>query len=89
MGKKDILARMSRDGGITLSQAQKAFSSLLQGMKESLNQGEKINLSGFGSFEVKAREARKGRNPKTGTTIQIPKKKRIKFNPSRSFKNTL
>ena len=89
MGKKDILARMSRDGGITLSQAQKAFSSLLQGMKESLNQGEKINLSGFGSFEVKVREARKGRNPKTGTTIQIPQKKRIKFNPSRSFKNTL
>ncbi|MCX6566295.1 MAG: HU family DNA-binding protein [Candidatus Aminicenantes bacterium] len=89
MGKKDILARMSRDGGITLSQAQKAFSSLLQGMKESLNQGKKINLAGFGSFEVKVREARKGRNPKTGTTIQIPKKKRIKFNPSRSFKNTL
>jgi len=89
MGKKEILARMSRDGGVTLAQAQKAFSSLLRGMRESLNQGEKINLSGFGSFEVKVREARKGRNPKTGTTIQIPKKKRIKFNPSRSFKNTL
>ena len=89
MGKKEILARMSREGGVTLAQAQKAFASLLQGMRQSLNQGEKINLSGFGSFEVKVREARKGRNPKTGTTIQIPQKKRIKFNPSRSFKNTL
>ena len=89
MGKKEILARMSRDGGITLAQAQKAFSSLLRGMRESLKQGGKINLSGFGSFEVKVREARKGRNPKTGTTIQIPPKKRVKFNPSRSFKNTL
>jgi len=89
MGKKDILARMSRDAGITLAQSQKAFASLLKGMKEALNQGGKINLSGFGSFEVKVREARKGRNPKTGTSIQIPKKKRIKFNPSRSFKNTL
>ena len=89
MGKKDILARMSRDAGITLAQSQKAFASLLKGMKEALNRGGKINLSGFGSFEVKVREARKGRNPKTGTSIQIPKKKRIKFNPSRSFKNTL
>jgi len=89
MGKKDILARMSRDGGITLAQAQKAFASLIRGMRESLKQGKKINLSGFGSFEVKVREARKGRNPKTGATIQIPQKKRIKFNPSRSFKNGL
>lgn len=89
MGKKDILARMSRDAAITLAQAQKAFASLLTGMREALNDGGKINLSGFGSFEVKVREARKGRNPKTGTSIQIPKKKRIKFNPSRSFKHTL
>lgn len=89
MGKKDILARMSRDAGITLIQSQKAFASLLKGMKETLNQGGKINLSGFGSFEVKVREARKGRNPKTGSSIQIPQKKRIKFNPSRSFKSTL
>lgn len=89
MGKKDILARMSRDAGITLAQAQKAFASLLMGMREVLNDGGKINLSGFGSFEVKVREARKGRNPKTGTSIQIPQKKRIKFNPSRSFKHTL
>jgi DNA-binding protein HU-beta len=89
MGKKDILTRMSRDAGITLAQAQKAFASLLGGMKEALNDGGKINLSGFGSFEVKVREARKGRNPKTGTSIQIPKKNRIKFNPSRSFKHTL
>jgi len=89
MGKKDIMSRMAKDSGISLPQAQKAFASLLAGMKASLNQGGKVNFSGFGSFEVKVREARKGRNPKTGASIQIPPKKRIKFNPSRSFKNTL
>jgi DNA-binding protein HU-beta len=89
MGKKDITSRMAKDAGITLSQAQKAFVSLLTGVKEDLRRGKKVNLSGFGSFEVKIREARRGRNPKTGESIAIPDKKRIKFNPSRQFKNTL
>jgi DNA-binding protein HU-beta len=48
-----------------------------------------VTFSGFGSFEVKTRKARKGRNPKTGAVINIPKKKRIKFNPSKSFKDSL
>jgi len=48
-----------------------------------------VNLSGFGSFEIKIREARQGRNPKTGQSIAIPKKKRIKFTPSRIFKSGL
>jgi DNA-binding protein HU-beta len=89
MGKKEITIRMAKDAGITLQQSQKAFASLLKGMKEALSRGGKINFSGFGSFEVKIREARKGRNPKTGSSIEIPKKKRIKFNPSRSVKNSL
>jgi DNA-binding protein HU-beta len=54
-----------------------------------LKKGNKVNFSGFGSFEIKIREARKGRNPKTGASIDIPGKKRIKFNPSRQFKNSL
>jgi len=89
MGKKDITARMAKDAGITLNKAQKAFASLLDSIREDLKKGKKVNFSGFGSFEVKIREARKGRNPKTGESIAIPSKKRIKFNPSRQFKNSL
>ncbi len=89
MGKKDIAARMAKDAGITLNKAQKAFASLLDSIREDLKKGKKVNFSGFGSFEVKIREARKGRNPKTGESIAIPSKKRIKFNPSRQFKNSL
>mgnify|MGYP001573791595 CR=1 FL=1 len=89
MGKKDITTRLAKDAGITLLQAHKAFAALLGAVKADLKLGRKVNFSGFGSFEVKVREARKGRNPKTGASIAIPSKKRIKFNPSRQFKNSL
>jgi len=89
MGKKDFTSNMARAAGITHLQAQKAFGALLAAVKESLRSGRKVNLSGFGSFEIKVREARQGRNPKTGAAISIPRKKRIKFTPSRLFKSHL
>jgi DNA-binding protein HU-beta len=89
MGKKDLTARMAKEAGITLHQAQKAFASLLAIVKADLKEGHKVNFSGFGSFEIKVREPRRGRNPKTGESIDIPAKKGIKFNPSRRFKSQL
>ncbi|MGQ9672399.1 MAG: HU family DNA-binding protein [Candidatus Aminicenantales bacterium] len=89
MNKKEMIGRMARDAGITAIQAAKAFSSMMEGIKNALKRGEKVTFSGFGSFEVKERKARKGRNPKTGTEVAIPPRKRIKFNPSKRFKNSL
>jgi DNA-binding protein HU-beta len=89
MNKKETIVRMSKDAGITALQAAKAFSSLLEGIKGTLRSGDKVTFSGFGSFEVKQRRARKGRNPKTGAEVAIPPKNRIKFNPSKSLKNSL
>jgi DNA-binding protein HU-beta len=89
MGKKDFTTRMAHEAGITHQQAQNAYAVLLDSVKSALKTGRKVNLSGFGSFEIKVREARQGRNPKTGQTIAIPKKKRIKFTPSRIFKSGL
>jgi DNA-binding protein HU-beta len=89
MNKKETIIRMSKDAGITALQAAKAFSSLLEGVKNTLRKGGKVTFSGFGSFEVKQRRARKGRNPKTGAEVAIPPKNRIKFNPSKSLKNSL
>jgi DNA-binding protein HU-beta len=86
MGKKDFISGMAHASGITHLQAQKAYGALMGAVKESLKDGRKVNLSGFGSFEIKIREARQGRNPKTGSAISIPRKKRIKFTPSRLFK---
>lgn len=89
MNKKEIISRMAKDTGITALQAAKAFSSFMNGIKEALKRGEKVTFSGFGSFEIKQRKARKGRNPKTGQDVAIPPRKRIKFNPSKSLKNAL
>jgi DNA-binding protein HU-beta len=89
MGKKDFTAKIAREAGITHQQAQKAYGALLETVKAALKTGKKVNLSGFGSFEIKVREARQGRNPKTGEAIAIPRKKRIKFTPSRIFKSGL
>jgi DNA-binding protein HU-beta len=89
MNKKETIARMARDAGITSLQAAKAFSSLIEGIKGSLLKGGKVTFSGFGSFDVKQRKARKGRNPKTGAQVAIPPRKRVKFTPSKSLKNAL
>ena len=89
MNKKEIISRMSKDSGVTARQAAKAFSSLMEGIRSSLKKGEKVTFSGFGSFEVKERKARKGRNPKTGAEVAIPPKKRVKFNPSKGLKAAL
>jgi DNA-binding protein HU-beta len=89
MNKKEIISRMAKDSGTTALQAAKAFSSMLGGIRNSLQKGEKVTFSGFGSFEIKERKARKGRNPKTGAEVAIPPRKRVKFNPSRSLKASL
>jgi DNA-binding protein HU-beta len=89
MNKKEIISRMAKDSGTTALQAAKALSSMLGSIRNSLQKGEKVTFSGFGSFEIKERRARKGRNPKTGAEVAIPPRKRVKFNPSRSFKASL
>ena len=89
MNKRDMVAKMARDSGITGLQAEKAFHSLLQGVIDSLKKEKRVTFSGFGSFEIRHRRARVGRNPKTGETIDIPPKRRIKFNPSQIFKDQL
>lgn len=89
MNKKEITLKMAKDAGITIQQARKAFNSFVAGVKKSLKKGERVTFSGFGSFQVRVRKARKGRNPKTGEEIMIPKKKRVKFNMSKTLKKTL
>jgi len=89
VNKRALTARMAKDAGITGLQAEKALTSLISGISSWLKKGNRVTFSGFGSFEVKTRKARKGRNPKTGEPIQIPRKKRIKFNPSKSLIDSL
>jgi DNA-binding protein HU-beta len=89
MSKREVTKLIAKDAGITLQQAQKAYHGMLGGIKDAMQRGERVTFSGFGSFEIKTRHERKGRNPKTGETITIPAKRRIKFTPSRELKRSL
>lgn len=89
VNKKNITSKMSKDAGITHLQAEKAFDSMIIGIKDTLKKGDRVTISRFGSFEIKKRKARKGRNPKTGEEINIPQKNRVKFTPSKIFQNKL
>ncbi|MGQ9472067.1 MAG: HU family DNA-binding protein [Candidatus Aminicenantales bacterium] len=89
MNRKDLILKLMKNAGITTKQATQGLNSMIEGIKEALRKGERVTLSGFGSFEVKVRNPRKGRNPKTGEEVAIPSKKRLKFNPSRSFRESI
>jgi DNA-binding protein HU-beta len=89
MNRKDLILKIMKEAQITTSQATRALNSTLEAIKLALKRGERVTLSGLGSFEVKIRNPRKGRNPKTGEEVAIPTKKRVKFNPSKDLKDLI
>ena len=86
MNKSELIQKVSKDAGLRRAQAVRAVKSLVAAIRETIRGGGKISLSGLGTFKVKARKARPGRNPKTGETIAIPAGRKISFKPSLSLK---
>lgn len=84
MTKADI-ASIVAGRGLTKKQAMEAVEATLDIVKDALKKGEKIQLVGFGSFQVRAKRARKGRNPKTGEQITIAARKVLKFKPGKAL----
>ena len=84
MTKADI-AGIVAEKGFTKRQAMEAVEATLDLIKEALKKGEKIQLVGFGSFQVRAKRARKGRNPQTGNEITIAARKVLKFKPGKAL----
>ena len=89
MNKTDLIASIAESTGWTKEKAKTAVESVVGSITDALKNGEKVQITGFGSWEVKVRAARKGRNPKTGEEIQIEEKKVTKFKPSKSLNETL
>ncbi|MBX9782748.1 MAG: HU family DNA-binding protein [Chitinophagaceae bacterium] len=79
MNKAELVAKMSDDAGISKTQANAALDSMIEAVQKTLKGGGKVTLVGFGTFSVSKRQARTGRNPKTGETIKIKAKKVAKF----------
>lgn len=86
MTKQEVAALLRERTGLSLKQANDAVEIFLDSVKESLKAGEKVSLVGFGTFTVKAKEPRVGRNPRTGETIQIPGKSVVSFKPGKEFR---
>lgn len=79
MNKADLVNSISEKTGLTKSKTNEVVDALVSSITEALKNGEKVTLVGFGTFATTKKEARKGRNPKTGETIEIPSKTVAKF----------
>ncbi len=79
MNKSELIDGMAEHAGITKASAKKALESFLGNVEGELKKGGRISLVGFGSWSVSKRNAREGRNPQTGKTIQIAAKNVVKF----------
>ena len=82
--KADIAALVA-EKGITKKQATEAIELTLELIKRALKRGEKVQLVGFGSFQVRNKKPRKGRNPQTGEEITISARKVLKFKPGKAL----
>lgn len=86
MTKSELVAKIAMKSGLTKTDAEKALNAFQDSVMEAVKKNDKVTLVGFGSFEQKQRQARKGRNPQTGAEIKIPAGKAPKFTPGKNFK---
>ena len=82
-------AKMAEKAGLKKTEAEKALKAFTETVAEELKNGEKIQLVGFGTFEVAERPAREGRNPRTGETMKIAASKSPKFKAGKALKDSL
>jgi DNA-binding protein HU-beta len=87
MIKADIVNEIAKTVDITKVKAEIAIEAILEAMKRSLKNGKRIELRGFGVFEVRPRKKGVGRNPRTGAEVRIPPGKTIRFKPGKNLLN--
>lgn len=89
MTKADLVEKVAIEADLTKKDAEQLVEIVLDSIIDSLNSGEKIELRGFGSFRVRERNSRKGRNPKTGDAVDIPAKRVAYFKPGKELKELI
>ena len=89
MNKTELIAAVAEKTGLTKKDAERVINATFETITASLVKGDKVQVSGFGGFEVKAREARVGRNPRTKETIQIPATRLPVFKASKTLKDSV
>lgn len=89
MTKAELVEDVAEAAELTKKDAERLVEIVFESIIETLNQGEKIELRGFGSFRVRERGARRGRNPKTGDPVSIPAKRVPYFKPGKELKELI
>ena len=89
MNKTELIAAVAEKTGLTKKDAERVVNATVETITESLVKGDKVQLFGFGIFEVKNREARIGRNPRTKESIQIPATRLPVFKAAKALKDTV
>ncbi len=89
MTKAELVEDVARAAELTKKDAERLVEIVFESIIETLNHGEKIELRGFGSFRVRERGARRGRNPKTGDPVSIPAKRVPYFKPGKELKELI
>jgi DNA-binding protein HU-beta len=89
MNKSELVAAIAEKAELSKKDSEKALKAFTETVSEQLKKGEKIQLVGFGTFEVTKRAARTGKNPQTGKAISIPASKAPKFKAGKALKETV
>ena len=89
MNKAELVTSMAEKSGLSKKDAEKALNAFIESVQGALKKGQKVGLVGFGSFEVRKRAARKGRNPRTAKEIMIPASKAPVFKAGKTLKDAV
>ena len=89
MNKNELVASLAEKTGLKKTEVEKVLKAFTETVTDELKKGEKIQLVGFGTFETATREAREGRNPRTGATMKIAATKAPKFKGGKALKDAV
>ena len=89
MNKTELIAEIAKKTGLTKKDSEQAVKAFVETVTEQLKKGNKVQMVGFGTFEVSKRAAREGRNPRTGTTMKIKASKAPKFKAGKALKDAI
>ncbi|MFP4648820.1 MAG: HU family DNA-binding protein [Halorhodospira sp.] len=89
MNKSELIEAVADSADLSKAAASRAVDAMVESVTEALREGDQVTLVGFGTFTVRDRAARTGRNPRTGETIQIPASKVPGFKPGKALKDAI
>ena len=89
MNRKDLVGKIALDAALTRAQAARALDAILEGIQTSLVRGDRVTISGFGTFGVSQRKARMVRNPRSGSSMEIAARRVPRFAPGAELKSAI